>query len=91
MVVSFWFYTIHLEWPFNISRDNRYNFHSPFLSQKIVSFIANSVDPDKMLHYETFHLVFTVCQTTHLGIKNTIYFNQIKSIMMDVLCLASTD
>ena len=35
-----------------------------FLSQKIVFVLANSADPDEMLHYAAFHLGLTVCQST---------------------------
>ena len=38
-----------------------------FLSLKITFVAANSADPDEMPHNVAFHLVFTVCQSTHLG------------------------
>ena len=40
------------------------------LSLKIVYVFGNSVDPDEMLHYVAFHLGFTVCQSTHLGVTS---------------------
>ena len=32
--------------------------------------LANIVDPDEMLHY-AFHLDFTVCPSTRLGVSDT--------------------
>ena len=40
-----------------------------FLSLKMDFVLANSADPDEMLHYAAFHLVFTVSQHTHLGVS----------------------
>ena len=41
-----------------------------FLSLKIVFVLANSVDPDEMLHImQHFTWVFTVCQSTGLRIS----------------------
>ena len=39
-----------------------------FLSLKIVFFMANSEEQDEMLHI----LVFTVCQSRHLGVNSSI-------------------
>ena len=41
-----------------------------FLSLKVVLMLANSADPDEMQLYAVFHLVFTVCQSTHLGVSS---------------------
>ena len=41
-----------------------------FLSLKTVFVLANSVDSNEVPHYAAFHLVFTVCQSTHLGVTN---------------------
>ena len=38
-----------------------------FLSLKMDFVLANSADPDEMLHDAAFHLVFTVSQHIHLG------------------------
>ena len=39
------------------------------LSLQTYLVLANSADPDEMLHYAAFHRVFTVCQSIHLGVS----------------------
>ena len=45
-----------------------------FLSQTLIFALANSVDPDEMLHYAAFHLVFTICQSICLGDNISIHY-----------------
>ena len=57
---SFGFDVINLGWSIGYTERSQlgYNFHIKciFLSLKIVFLIANSVDPDEILHYTAFHL-----------------------------------
>ena len=49
-----------------------------FLSIRIVFTLTNSVDPDEMLHYATFHLGLH-CQSTYLGVLNIQMVNRVNS------------
>ena len=72
-----WFDTINLEWSIVYIEGSQVMHSKKIL--KIVSAIANSVDPDEMLHYAAFHLglhclaVFAkVCILESLEIKGYI-------------------
>ena len=60
MDFSFWFDIINLEWSIKYIKGPRLYFTSKivFLSLKTVFVLANSVDPDEMLLYAAFHLVY---------------------------------
>ena len=49
----------------NILRGHRIKLpkHIAFITMKIDCFLANSADPDKMLHFAAFHLCLTACQS----------------------------
>ena len=46
---------------------------------EVVFILANSADPDEMHHYAAFHLVFTICQSTHLGSSSIQRLNDYNS------------
>ena len=53
----FWFSVIKWEWPIvYINGVTDYNFQIKLHFSEIVFVLANSVDPDEMLHYAAFHL-----------------------------------
>ena len=54
----FWFYTINLGWSIIYNEEPHVKISNKiiFLSLKIISVSANSVDPEEMSHYVTFHL-----------------------------------
>ena len=55
---SFWFDAIDFGWSIVYIEGSQVVFpnNSEYLSLKIVFVLANSVDPDEMLHYVAFHL-----------------------------------
>ena len=67
MDYSFWFDTINLDSPLWVSGYNLKK--NVFFSLKIFSTLTNSVDPDEMPLNAAFHLGFTVCKSTHLGVS----------------------
>ena len=44
--------------------------YDAFLFMKDVLIIVNRVDPDKMQHYAHYIWVFTICQSTRLGVSS---------------------
>ena len=68
MSSSNWFYTMSLGW-FKIHIEGLQGIISKFQDalQSLKIILGNSADPEEMLHYASFHLEFTVCQSTHLG------------------------
>ena len=62
---------IHTQYTFCILRGHRSKFlnFNVFLSLEIVFvLIANSADPDEILHYTAFHPVFIECQSNYLQV-----------------------
>ena len=46
----------------------------------IIFTFTNSEDLDEMQHYAAFHLVFTVCKSTHLGVSP--YIQKINQVIL---------
>ena len=62
-----------------------------FLSLMVVLISANSTDPNEMQHNAAFIWVFTVCQSSHLGVSSIQRVKQLEQVPVVLAILSSTD